>query len=352
MKDLSRRDFLRLAVLTAASGPAWSACSKGPKARQVNFFNWSNYIAESTLPGFEGESGIKVNYDMYSDEEEMFSKLKAGVQGYDVIVGTDYMVPRLQALNAIDRIPHELLKNLANIEPKFQDPDYDRGLQFTVPYLWGTTGVGYNKSKLPKTPSSWRDLWDPKLADRMSALDNARDGVGCALLMLGLPKDAKDPAQLKKAQAALLEQKKLIKHYSSSTYIDGLVSGELWLAQGWSGDVLQASRDNKAVDYVIPKEGSFIWVDSLCLVKGSEHREESLALVDYLLRPDVAAAIAQSKRFASPNAKAIPLLEDSLRKDPRVFPGPDLLKRLSFYPLLDPQTEDLWNRTWQEVKVL
>lgn len=351
MSLLNRRDFLRLALLSAAAGPAALACSKGPRRREVNFFNWSNYIAEQTLPGFEKATGIKVNYDMYSDEEEMFSKLKAGVQGYDLIVGTDYMIPRLKAIGAIDAIAHDLLKNLANIDAKFQNPDYDPRLQFTVPYLWGTTGIGYNKSKLPK-PTSWKDLWDPKLSGHMSALDNARDGIGCALLMLGLPQDSKDPAELKKASQALVEQKKLLKHYSSSTYIDELVSAEIWIAQGWSGDVLQAARDNKQIDYVIPKEGGFIWVDSLCLIRGSEHREDSLQLIDYLLRPEVAAAIAQAKNFASPNAKAVPLLDAALRKDPRVFPTPETSKRLHFYPLLDPQTEELWNRTWQEVKVL
>ncbi len=350
--ELTRRDFLRLALLTAAAGPAAMACSKGPRKREVNFFNWSNYIAEQTLPNFTKDSGIAVNYDMYSDEEEMFSKLKAGVQGYDLIVGTDYMVPRLKALQAIDPIPHDLLKNLGNIAPKFQNPEYDPNLQYTVPYLWGTTGLGYNKAKLPKPPNSWRDLSEPKYAGRMSALDNTRDGVGCALLMLGLPKDSKDPKQLEQARDALLAQKKLLKHYSSSTYIDELVSGEIWLAQGWSGDVLQAGKDNKQIEYVIPKEGSFIWVDSLCLIRGSEHREETLQLVDYLLRADVAAAIAQAKRYASPNAQAIPLLDSTLRSDPRVFPTPDVEKRLSFYPILDPETEELWNRTWQEVKVM
>ena len=350
VSEVTRRDFLRLALLTAALGPA--ACSRGPRKRQVNFFNWSNYIAEQTLPAFEKETGITVNYDMYSDEEEMFSKLKAGVQGYDLIVGTDYMIPRLKALQAIDPIPHDLLKNLGNIDAKFQNPDYDPGLQFTVPYLWGTTGIGYNKSKLAKPPSSWKDLWDEKYAGRLSVLDNTRDGVGCALLMLGLPMDAKDPAQISQAREALLKQKALLKHYSSATYIDELVSSEIWIAQGWSGDVLQANKDNKNIDYIIPKEGSFIWVDSLCLIHGSEHREETLQLVDYLLEGRVAADTANAKRFASPNAKAIELLDPAIRKDPRVFPSKDIASRLSFYPVLEPETDELWTRTWQEVKVL
>ena len=352
MSAVTRRDFIRLAVLAGAFGPAWAACSRGPRKRQVNFFNWSNYIADETLPGFEKETGITVNYDMYSDEEEMFSKLKAGVQGYDLIVATDYMIPRLKTLSAIDPIPHDLLTNLGNIDPKFQNPDFDPGLQFTVPYLWGSTGIGYNKSKLPKPPSSWKDLWDERYAGKMSALDNTRDSVGCALVMLGLPANAKEPAQLEAARDALLKQKKLVKHYSSSTYIDELVSGEIWLAQAWSGDVLQASRDNKQLDYIIPKEGSFIWVDSLCLIRGADHREESLQLIDYILRPEVGAGIANAKRYASPNRTAFPLLDDALRKDPRVFPPPDIAKRLRFYPPLDPDTEELWNRTWQEVKVM
>ena len=351
MADLTRRDFLKLAAAAAVAPAFLEGCGKAEDPNTLNLFNWSNYIGKTTLADFEKASGVKVRYDMYSDEEEMFSKLKAGVQGYDVIVGTDYMIPRLQTLGLIDPIPHDLLQNLGNVDKQFADPEYDRGLKLTVPYLWGTTGIGYNKEKLGKAPTSWWDVWDPKHKGRISALDNSRDAIGIGLLMLGLARDAKDPALLAKVREHLLKQKPLLKHYTSSTYIDELVSAEVWLAEGWSGDVLQASRDNKQIDYTIPKEGSFMWVDSLCLVKGSTRRAHALRFIDFVLNGANGAHIANTVRYATPNAKAKPLLDKALLADGRVFPPREVAKRLSFYPVLDPQTEELWNRTWQEVKV-
>ncbi|MBI4387165.1 MAG: spermidine/putrescine ABC transporter substrate-binding protein [Elusimicrobia bacterium] len=348
----TRRDFLRIAALAAVGGlPALEAC-RGRDPNTVNFFNWFNYIGKETLPRFEKEAGIKVNYEVYSSEEEMFSKLKAGVRGYDLFVATDYMIPRLKAMRLLDPVPHDILKNLRRIAPRFRDPSYDPGLLYTIPYLWGTTGIGYNARKLAKPPQSWWSLWDERYKGRVSMLDNLRDGIGVALLLTGSPLDSKDPAQLEKARDLLLKQRGILKQYSSSTFVDDLVSGELWLAQGWSGDVLQAARENTHVDYVIPKEGSFIWVDSLCLIRGAGRRAEVLRLVDYLLSPEVGAEISNSVRYATPNAEAIKRLEPTLRNDPRVYPPPAVEARLQFYAPLDPEADELWNRAWQEVKIL
>lgn len=351
--DLTRRGFIRLAALATVGGSAFlESCARGPKANTVNFFNWFNYIGKDTLPRFMAETGIKVNYEVYSSEEEMFSKLKAGVRGYDLFVATDYMIPRLKAMRLLDPIPHDLLHNLGNIAPRFRDPVYDPGLAYSIPYLWGTTGIGFNTAKMPKPPASWWALWDEKYKGRMSMLDNLRDCVGIALLLLNLPSDTKDPAHLEKARDLLVKQRALLKQYTSSTYVDDLSSGELWLAQGWSGDVLQAARENKRVDYVIPSEGSFIWVDSLCLMRGLGTRPEVLRLVDYLLKPEVAAGIANTVRYATPNQAALSALDTAVARDPRIFPPPSMDARLRFYAPLDPEADERWNQVWQEVKIL
>ena len=353
MPSLTRREFLRWGAAGAAAavgGGLLEACSRRAKTNVVNFFNWSNYIGKETLPNFEKETGIKVNYENFSGEEEMFSKIRSGVRGYDLIVATDYMTPKLKALRLVDPIPHDLLPGISHLEPRFADPIYDPGLAFTVPYLWGTTGIGFNAGKVPR-PESWWSLWDSKFKGRMSMLDNVHDAIACALVMLGLPADTKNEAEIEKAKALLIKQRSLLKHYTSSTYIDELVNGELWMAQGWSGDVLQSARENKKVDYLIPKEGSFIYVDNLCLVRGSPNRENAVRLMDYLLRPQVAAEIANTVRYATPNASARKLLDPKLLKDPRVFPTADIEKRLHFTAPLDPETDELWNRAWQEVKL-
>ena len=351
LERLTRRDFLKVGLAAATIPSFFAACVKKAQERTLTFFNWSNYIGKKTIPAFEAESGIKIRTDLFSDEEEMFAKIKTGVQGYDVIVCTDYMIPRFKALDLLAPMPTDRLQNLDNLAPRFRHPPYDPDLKLTVPYLWGTTGIGYNKKFVPKPPDSWTALWDEKFAGKLSMLDNTRDAIGVALLMLGLPIDSKDPAQLRKAKDLLVKQRPLLKHYTSSTYMDELIAGELWLAQGWSGDVLQSARENPSVDYVFPKEGTFIYVDGVGITKGTPHMDEAVRFVDYLLRPEVAAEISNTVRYATPNGKAMPLMDAALAKDVRVFPSPEIEKRLRFYAMLDGDTENLWNQTWQEVKV-
>jgi spermidine/putrescine-binding protein len=349
---LTRRQFLALTGLAAAPvSLALQACSSGPQERVVNFFNWSKYIGKDTLSRFTEKTGITVNYQEFADEEEMFAKLRSGALGYDLIVATDYMIPRLKALNLVDPIPPGTLKNSGNIDPQFRGTPFDPEDAFTVPYLWGTTGIGFNKAKMPKAPSSWNDLWDEKYKDKISMLDNARDCISTALLIEGVPETTTDEKLLDAAKELLIKQRPLVKQYSSSTYIDSLVAGELSMAMAWSGDVLQASRENPQLDYAIPKEGSYMWVDNMCLVRGSQHREDTLRLMDYLLEAEVGADIANTVRYATPNAAARPKLDPALRKDPRVFPPKDMAARLKFHSLLDPETAQEWNEMWTDVKV-
>jgi spermidine/putrescine-binding protein len=350
---LTRRQLLKLAA-AAAAAPLLStleACSSGSSERVVNFFNWSKYIAPDTLARFTRQTGIKVNYEELADEEEMFAKLRSGARGYDLICGTDYMLPRLRGLNVVDPFPPGVLKNLGNIDPKFRGTPYDPDDAFTVPYLWGTTGIAYNKAKVTKPPASWRDLWDERYGGRISMLDNSRDCVSMGLILLGYPETTTDEKAFEKVKDLLIQQRPLVKQYSSATYIDGLVAGELHLAMAWSGDVLQAAHENPQIDYVIPKEGSYMWVDNLCLMRGSRHREDTLQLVDYLLQPEIGAEIANFVRYPTPNAAAKKKLDRALLEDPRVFPSKDVLKRLRFHELLDPETSQMWNEVWQDVKV-
>jgi len=347
---IRRRDVLKAAALLAV--PGWlAACAKAAGKKTVHMFNWSNYIGKTTLSSFEEKTGVRVELDLFTSEEEMFSKLRAGVQGYDVLVGTDYMIERMKALKLIAPYPKGALRNLGNLAERFRHPPYDPDLEWTVPYLWGTTGIAYNKRHLKKAPTHWKDLWDPRYQGKIGMLDNVRDGIGCALVVLGLPTDTGEPAHLERAKALLLEQRPLLKHYSSSTYIDELASGDLWIAQAWSGDALMAARENPDIDYVIPRPGSFIWADSLCLIAGSKNQEETVRLVDHILEPEVAAEITETVRFPSPNEKAKAFVSRELLSDTRIFPDAEIEKRLRFYALLDEKKETLWNQTWQRVKL-
>ncbi|MBI5241497.1 MAG: spermidine/putrescine ABC transporter substrate-binding protein [Elusimicrobia bacterium] len=352
---VSRRDFLRLGLLLPAAGPLLStlaACAKKPAERVVNFFNWSSYISKEALPGFTAATGVKVNYDVFADEEEMFAKLRSGAMGYDVIVATDYLLPRLRGSNLIAPIPMEDLKNLSNLDPKFLHTPYDPEQRFSVPYLWGTTGIGFNKKLVAKAPTSWWDLWDERYKGRICMLDSPRECIGTALLLKGQPETTTDEKDFEAAKELLLKQKPLVKQYTSATYVDALVAGEAALAMAYSGDVLQAVKENPHLDYALPKEGGYMWVDCMCVLRGAPHLADSVALIDYLLRPDVAAGICNAVHYASPNAAAQPRIDPAVLKDKRVYPPAAVVKNLRYHTPPDPEAYVLWNQTWSDVKAL
>ena len=349
-EDVSRRDFLKAAVLAPLLPSFLAACRRADDRHVVNFFNWSNYIGKDTLPEFTKRTGVEVRYDMFADEDEMFTKIRAGARGYDLIVVGDYLIPRFKSLNLIDPVPPGTLKNLDNLAPRFRRPVYDPD-EITVPYLWGTTGIAYNRKKLSKPPTSWLDLWDEKYKDRISMLDNVRDCISVAMQLLKIPQSTRDPENFRKIRELLVKQKPLVKQYSSASYLNSLVAGEIDLAMTWSGDLFQTARENPDLDYVIPKEGTYMWVDCLALMRGARHRQDTLRLIDYLLEPEVAAGIANSVRYATPNLAANSLVDKALRTDPRVYPTPAVMKQLQLHHVLDAEQTEMWSQTWADVKV-
>lgn len=348
--SLTRRDFLKAAVLAPLAPSLLAACRRADHGRVVNFFNWSNYIGKDTLPDFTKETGVQVRYDLFADEEEMFAKIRAGARGYDLIVVGDYLLPRFRSLNLIDPVPPGVLKNQGNLSARFRRTAFDPD-ETAVPYLWGTTGIAYNKKALKKPPTSWWDLWDERYKDRVSMLDNVRDCIALAMQLLKIPQSTRDPEDFKKIRELLVKQKPLVKQYSSSSYLNNLVAGEIDLAMTWSGDLFQAAKDNPDLDYCLPKEGTYMWVDCLALMRGSRHRQDTLMLVDYLLSPKVAADNANFVRYATPNEKALPFVDPVLRKDKRVYPDAKAMEKISLHHVLDPEQSELWNSTWADVKV-
>jgi spermidine/putrescine-binding protein len=352
-KSYTRREFLGISTLALAGAAILpslllEACSN--EKNTVNFLNWSRYIAPDTLSHFTQKTGIKVNYEEFSSEEAMFTKLKSGAQGYDLAVVTDYLVPKFKALGLIDEFPAGSVPNAKNIAPRFRRLPYDPSGDYALPYLWGTTGIGFNRTDLKKRPDSWHDLWNPLYSGKISMLDDARDCVSTALLMLNQPAETQDPKVLAQAKQLLISQRPLVYQYSNDTYIDSLAAGNVSLAMGWSGDVLQAAEENAKIDYLIPKEGSYLWVDNLCLIRNGPHKKEALQLANYLLEGKIAADIANFVRYATPNAAALSHIKPVLLRDPRIYPTPAIDKRLRFTAILDDATLRKWDQIWMEVK--
>jgi spermidine/putrescine transport system substrate-binding protein len=340
---LTRRDFLRgaagLGALSLLSG-----C--GPRAPQLNFYNWSLYIGPETLNNFTKASGVSVNYDEFSSADVLFAKIKIGVTGYDLIVAPGYLVHRMIRQNLLYKLPGKAPRE-ALVE-RFQGPPWDPELEYSFPYLWGTTGVAYQKDKVDKPKHSWDLLWDPKYSGRLTVLDEKRDAIGAALFHLGFPGNSTDPQQLEKAKQALLEQKPLLRKYSSDVLHD-LVVQETWAGLAWSGDSHQAQKSNEQVDYYIPAEGTFIDVDNLCIPRTANSKREAMDFINFYAQPAVAADITNSTGYPNPIAAAFPLIDEQLRKDPIVYPSEADLKNCVFQTYLGPG-ERLWDALWEEVK--
>lgn len=325
-----------------------SACSKTPH-RQLSIYNWANYIGSSTIKDFEKETGIKVTYDNFSNNEELLAKIQAGASGYDVIFPSDYMVRIMIKQGLLAPLDRERLTNLGNLDPRFINPEYDPGLKHCVPYHWGTAGIAVNTKYVKDPVHSWKVLWDPKYRGKISMLDDPRAGMNPAFGVLGLPLNSGSPADIAAARDKMIEQKPLVKVYTSDIYPELLRSEEVWLAQGFTGDVYQVAKDKKEIQYVIPDEGTEFAVDSMCIPLRAKNPELAHTFIDYVLRADVAASIANDIHYPSPNRAATKLINPEILNDPGIYPPPEVMARLHVQPDIG-DANSLYDRAWSELK--
>lgn len=325
-----------------------TACG-GDSRQTLSFYNWSYYIAESTIPDFEAETGVKVIYDNFSSNDELLAKLQMGAGGYDVTMPSDYMVEILVKRGLVHELDYENIPNIENIHPRFRNLPFDPESRYSIPYQWGTTGIGVNTKYVKETIDSWNALWDPKYKGRISVIDNMRSGLVPALILLGYSVNETDPDRLNEARDRMIAQKEFVRTYSSDTYIDLLKSGDVWLAMGWSGDIYQVMKENPDVVFIIPKEGSYAWVDNLVIPKGSNNKELAESFLNYLLRPQVGADISNYTGYSTPNRASFPLVLDSLKSDVTLYPPQDVLDRMEFLRDVGDATTH-YNRIWNEIK--
>mgnify|MGYP006274795833 CR=1 FL=1 len=350
---MGRRAFLQMAggwavgAALASSGCTPAATQPG----QLNLYNYPNYIAPDTLPDFEKRFGVRVVYDNYSAQDTLEAKLRIGRFGYDLVVASDYKIRRFWKSGIVQPLDATRIPNLRNLFSWLRDASYDPGNRYSVPWQWGTTGIGFNKSYIKETVESWSILWDSRYRGRIDMLNERRDCIAVALLRLGYPVNSVDPRQMREAQNLLIEQRPLLKHYSSDTYIDEMASDDAWLCEGWSGDVFQAIADNERVSYVIPKEGAMRWVDNMCIPAGAPHKDLAEQFMNYVLEPEVSAKISNAVEFATPNEAALPFIREDLRDNPLIYPPPPVMERLSFLEDLGPVGDALWNEVWEQVKL-
>jgi len=345
---VGRRGFLRVAALLGAAGVAGYAGGtvaglgrgKGgpggtpaPTAqpltgnrrdeRLLNIYNWPDYIDDRTIPAYQAHGNIRINYDVFSSNEDLLAKMRAGPTQYDIIVPTNNLIPTYRSLGLIEPLHQDLIPNLTNLDKEFVETDYDPGNRYTIPWQWGSTGIGYNRRRVPGgTVDSWASVFEPAAAarGRVSLLREVTDLIACALIHLGKNPNSSNDADLAEVVKLVRSIKPRLKKFTTDTYIDELAAGETWLAQGWSGDMFQAQEQNPDVSYVIPKEGSLRFVDVMCVPKGAPHPGNAARFMNYVLSPTVQARISTYVSYGTPVSLAKPLLPKSQLSDPSIYP--------------------------------
>jgi putrescine transport system substrate-binding protein len=359
----ARRFLLVLIVAFAAAAvPATAA------ERVVNFYNWADYVAPTVFDTFTKETGITVRYDSFDGNDTLEAKLFAGQSGYDVVVPTSYFLGRQIEAGLYRKLDKSRLPNLVHAWPEIADrlAVYDPGNQYAVNYMWGTTGIGYNVKAVrdilgpDATIDSWDDVFDPdkirKFKDcGIHLLDSSDDVMSAGLNYLHLDPNASDAASLEKVTELLVEIRPYVRKFHSLEYLNALATGEICFAVGFSGDVKQAQRraaEAKAgieLGYAIPKEGAQLWLDNLAIPSDAPHVAEAHALIDYLLKPEVAAKNTNYVFYANGDRPST-LIDSTIRDDRTIYPDAATMARLYTILARDQKTERLVNRLWTRIK--
>ena len=353
-----------LAAATLALAPAAALAQD----KVVNVYNWSDYIGEGVLDDFTKETGIKVVYDVYDSNEMLETKLLAGGSGYDIIVPSDRNLARMIQAGVVQKLDKSKLPNLVNVWPAIAErlATYDPGNEYAVNYMWGTTAIGYNvdkiKERMPDAPvDSWDMIFKPEVVGKFAdcgvqVLDSPDDLIPAALNYLGLDPNSKDPGDLAKAGDLLKSVRPSIQKFHSSEYINGLANGDICLAVGYSGDVLQA-RDRAAeagngvnIVYSIPKEGALIWLDAMSIPADAPHVDEAHAFIDFMNKPEIAARNSNYVFYANGNLASQEFLDEAVKSDTGIYPDEATFAKLYATTAGDPRQQREITRIWTEVK--
>ena len=333
-----------------------AACSPSPEGQgnakhvTLHLFTWSDYTEETAANEFEQKFGIKIVTDTFGSNEELLAKLQGGASGYDIIVPSDYMVSIMIKQGLLAEIDPSKVPNLAQVYKHLKGLYYDPKNTYSVPYLWGTTGIGYNADLVRSAPDSWQALFSGEYKGKISLLNDEREVFAMALRAEGFPMNSTDPSQVAAAKTRLMAQKPLVKTYTSENYDQLLVSGEVALAHGWSGTVLRAAAEKPSIKYVIPKEGGTIWQDNFCVLRTSTHKAEAMNFINYLLGPEVAARISARVHYASANEAARLYLPKEVATNPVIYPPEATIGRLEWIKDVG-EAIKLYDRAWTELKV-
>ncbi|WP_436642755.1 polyamine ABC transporter substrate-binding protein [Microbaculum sp. FT89] len=355
-------------IATALAVSAAMTVAAAAQDKVVHVYNWSDYIGEDVLDKFTEETGIKVVYDVFDSNDILETKLLAGSTGYDVVVPSGTFLARQIQAGVFQPLDKSKLPNITHQWDKISEriAKFDPGNEHAVNYMWGTTGIGYNvgmiEERMPDAPvDSWALIFDPEVVSKFAdcgihMLDAADEMIPAALNYLGKDPDSKDPAEIEEAAKLIESIRPHIQKFHSSEYIEALANGNICLAVGWSGDILQ-SRDRAAetdagneIAYSIPKEGAMMWFDNLAIPADAPHPEEALAFINFMMKPEIAAENSNYIYYANGNKDSQPLLEEDVIGDTAIYPDEETVERLYTTTPYDPKVQRVVTRAWTRIK--
>lgn len=346
---LAAAGALAAASLTGC-GEASSTASNG----EVVVYNWGEYIDPETLTMFEQETGIKVVYDEFETNEIMYPKVEAGASKYDVICPSDYMIQKMIDNDLLAEINFDNIPNAKeNIGAQYweQSKGFDPENKYSIPYCWGTVGILYNKTMVDDVVDSWSILWDEKYADNILMQDSVRDAFMVALKLNGCSMNSTDPDELAAARDLLIEQKPLVQAYVIDQVRDKMIGGEAALGVIYSGEAIFTQRENPDLEYVVPREGTNVWIDSWVIPKNAPNMENAEKFIDFMCRPDIAVKNFEYITYSTPNDAARELIEDEdIRNSTIAFPDLTQYDGLETFSYLGDEGDTLYNNMWKEVK--
>ncbi|MFA7550384.1 MAG: spermidine/putrescine ABC transporter substrate-binding protein [Sedimentibacter sp.] len=329
-------------VLIAATG-----CSSEEK-QTLNVLNYDIYIDKSLLKEFEEANNITIKYDTYSTPEEMYIKVKSGASKYDLIISSEYMIERMINENLVNKLNFDNIPNYKYIGEDFKNHVYDPTNEYSVPYFWGTLGILYNKTTVDASSVSWAMLWDETHAQRIIMMDSQRDSFAAALKLLGYSLNTVDENELDEAKALLIEQRPLVMAYLTDGSPDIMINEEADIALVWSGEAVSAMTENENLDFVIPKEGSNIWIDAMIIPSTTEKQELAEKLIDFLCSTDATLRNIDEVWYSTVHTEAIKQVDEELLSNPAFNIPQDDIDKMEM--LRDPKEFiELYSERWTEL---
>lgn len=322
------------------------------KKEKIVVYNWGEYIDPTVLELFTEETGIEVIYEEFETNEDMYPKIKTDAVKYDVVCPSDYMIQRMIKEDLLSPIDYSNVPNIENIDPIYlkSAEEFDPDNKFSVPYCWGTLGILYNKTMVEGTIDSWSSIFDEQYADNILMINSVRDALGLTLKYLGYSLNSVNESELNEAKDLLIKQSKLVQAYVVDQVRDKMIGGEAAIGVIYSGEAIYTQRENEDLEYIVPKEGSNVWIDSWVIPKSSTNKEGAEAFINFLCREDIALKNFEFITYSTPNKATKELLDDDLQNNQIAFPDSSVIDTCETFNFLGDEMEALYNEKWREVK--